>query len=104
MDAPKKVRLKSSSNVGTEPGSPKSSSPGSALDRQRFRKKSVNMQLNAPDVEATVMTSKLFWKHATGDNVIPQNALLELLTTLYKPSEVENNHLMQWFDLTGDGQ
>jgi len=103
MDIPKKSRMKSSLSLPDSPP-PSTNSPGSQLDRQRYRKKSVNMQLDAPSAEAVAQMSSLFNQYCNSDNAISQDILMDVLTKEYRASEVESNFILVWFDMSGNGK
>jgi len=101
MDVPKKIRMKSSLTAEECPASPGSPTAKGSLNQQRFRKKSVNLNQNEPDMAALEKLQELFVQHAS-DGLIAEEQLMEMLAALYKPSESENNFLLMWFDFTGD--
>lgn len=105
MDKPKKapLLLSSTHSFSTNEDQPPSSSPVAQVSQKRFRKMSVNMQLNAPDEASVAHISELFKQHATGD-VVSQDTLGGLLQQAFQPSEDEKAFLLLWFDLDGTGK
>ena len=83
------VRMKSSLGQPEEQAAspPQSPSGKASLNQQRFRKKSLNMAMGEPDLDAIAERSALFQKHAA-NGVMSREQLVELLSTLYRPSEV----------------
>lgn len=107
MDKPKKapLLLNSTLSFSSNDAQPaQTTSPVSQVSQQRFRKKSINMQLGdgSVDGDSVARISEIFNQHATGD-AMSQDSLGGALQQIYQPSEEEKAFLLLWFDLDGTG-
>lgn len=76
--------------------------PVGAQSQRRFRKRSVNMEMLSEEQLKEIRAS--FDEIDTGGTgFIPQTSLSQILRTNYRPSEVETNQVMEWFDGSGEG-